>query len=163
MIYFTTFIFALFLSQIARAVPQACGDVIVPESPTPVEQFNIPVALATVVSYYNKYDHPYESTNTVACKNLTPRHPQFHNFPSFPRIGGAFDIGHSPIPGPNCGKCWKLTNLVNGHSIVITAIDHAYRGFIISENASMLLSGGILGPPLQHVEYLNVSLWECGL
>jgi hypothetical protein len=44
MIYFTTFILALFLSQITRALPQVCGDAVPPESPTPVEQFNIPIA-----------------------------------------------------------------------------------------------------------------------
>ena len=57
MIYITTFILALFLSQIARAGPQACDDVINPESPTLVEQFNVPIALPTttaVVAYNHK-------------------------------------------------------------------------------------------------------------
>jgi Cerato-platanin len=161
MIYFTTFILAFFLSQIARAEPQACGDVIPPESPTPVEQFNIPLAASTVVAYNHKYDNPYASTNSVACYNLALQHPEFHNFPYFPRIGGAFDIGLSP--GPNCGKCWKLTYLERGRSIVITAIDHAVHGFVLSEAAFMQLKGGPLGPPLENVQYLNVPRDDCGL
>ena len=158
MIYFTTFILALFISQIARAVPQACGDAITPESQTPVEQFNL---ATTVVTYNPKYDYPNASTKSVACWNLFPRHHQFHNFPTFPRIGGASDIGFSP--GPNCGKCWRLHNLENGHTIVITAIDHAERGFVLSEAAFKLLDNGHLGPPLLHVQYVNIPEWECGL
>ena len=161
MIYISTFILALFLSEIARAEPQAFGDVIPPESPTPVEQFNIPLAASTVVAYNMKYDNPSAPTNSVACRNLTSQHPMFHTFPTFPRIGGAFDIGNSS--GPNCGKCWKLTYLEKGRSILITAIDHAGSGFVISENAFLQLKGGPLGPPLQNIQYLNVPRDDCGL
>ena len=164
MIYLTTFILALFLLQIARAEPQACDDVITPESPTPVEQFNIPIALPTttaMVAYNHKYDNPNASTSSVACWNLYPSYPEFYKFPSFPRIGGAFDIGFSP--GPNCGRCWKLTNLLNGRTVVITAIDHAELGFVVSSKIFIQLKDGPLGPPLLHVQYVNVPLSACGL
>jgi hypothetical protein len=162
MIYFTTFILALFLSQIARALPQAYGDVITPELPTPVDQFNIPVAQPTttaVVAYNHKYDNPNTSTSSVACWNLYPLYPEFHNFPSFPRIGGAFDIGLTP--GPHCGKCWELTNLVNNRSVVITAMDHAGLGFVVPAKIYIQLKDGPLGPPLRHVQYINVPLSVC--
>ena len=163
MIYFTTFILALFLPQIARALPQACGEVIIPELPTPVDQYNFPIEAAapleTVVIHNHKYDDPNASTNTVACKILEPTHHRFHNFPAFPRIGGAFDIGHSS--GPNCGKCWRLHNVHNNHSIHITAIGHANHGFSISEHAFKLLSNGNLIPELKHVRYYQIPDWEC--
>ena len=161
MIYFTTFILVLFLSQIARAAPQACGDVVPPELPTPVEQFNVPMARTTVVTHNHKYDDPNASTDSVVCKSLQPRHRRFHDFPTFPRIGGAFDIGHSP--GPNCGECWKLHNLKNNHSIIITAIDHADHGFVISDEAFKKLDDGHLFPELKHVDYYRIPPWECGL
>ncbi|KAH9990902.1 hypothetical protein BJV77DRAFT_946916, partial [Russula vinacea] len=90
------------------------------------------------------------------------QYPQFHDIPSFPHTGGAFDIGHTL--GPNCGKCWKLTNLQNGHSIVITAIDnHAERGFVISEWAFKVLDDDHLGLPLEEVEPRIVPRSVCGL
>ena len=168
MIYITTFILALFLSQIARALPQACGDDITPESLTPVDQINFPIAIAaaaavlqTDVKHNHKYDDPNISTNTVACKNLHPAHHKFKNFPTFPRIGGAFDIGLSP--GPNCGRCWKLHNPHNGHSVIITAIAHAQHGFVVSEHAFKILTGGVLLPELKHIRYYPLPEWECGL
>ena len=161
MIYITTFILALFLSQIARALPQACGDDITPESLTPVDQINFPIAIAaaaavlqTDVKHNHKYDDPNISTNTVACKNLHPAYPKFKNFPTFPHIGGAFDIVD---PGPpdwrNCGRCWKLRNHNNSRSVIITAIDHANYGFVVSDEAFKILSGGVLLPQLTNITY----------
>jgi hypothetical protein len=161
MIYFTTFILALFFSQIAHAVP-ACGDIILPESPTPVDQFNFPIAAATVtavVTHNIKYDNRSGEVKATACSRLAAQHPWFYNFPTFPRIGGAFDIP----PSSNCGLCWKLTNLNNNISIIITAIDHANHGFVLSQQAFKLLSGGPLVPELYHVEYLHVPQSFCGL
>ena len=172
MIYFTTFILALFLSQIARALPQACGDdVITPESPTPVDQINFPVAIAaaaavkeTEVRHNSKYDNPNTLTSTVACKNLDVKYPKFGNFPTFARIGGAFDI---VAPGPpywhNCGRCWKLHNHHNNRSIHFTAIAHAKHGFVVSDQAFKHLSGGVLLPELKHIRYYPVPEWECGI
>jgi len=158
MIYFITFILALFFSQIAHAVP-ACGDIIPPESPTPVDQFNFPMAVPTVVRHNKKYDDPHGEVKHTACSNLFPQHHRFHNFPSFPRIGGAFDIP----PSSNCGICWKLTNLKNNDSIIITTLDHADHGFDISEEAFKDLNGGHLVPELHHVEYRRVPPSVCGL
>ena len=165
MIYFTTFILALFLSQIARAVPQACGDAVLPELPTPVEQFNLPIPAPTVVTHNKKYDDPNGATKDVACSRLYPPNLKFHNISSFPRIGGAFNIPRVPPspPGPPCGLCWKLTNLDNGKSTAITAIDHADQGFVISEEAFKILTGGPLPPKLEHVQYHVVDRSACGL
>jgi hypothetical protein len=158
MIHFTTFILAIFLSRIARAEPQAFGDVIPPELPTLVEQFNIPIV---EVTYNNIYDNPNASTKSVTCKNFYPKYPQFQDIFTFPDIGGAFDI---LTPGsPNCGKCWKLTNRDNGHSVVITAINHAKHGFDISDAAYKRLDDGHVGPPLKHVEARALSSPVCGL
>ena len=164
MIYFTTFILALFFSQMAHAVPQACGDAVPPELPTPAEhwQFNLPIAAPTVVTHNKKYDDPNGAIKDVACARLYPPNYKFHNIPSYPRIGGAFDIHRFP-PGPSCGLCWKLTNLDNGKSIVITAIDHADQGFVISEAAFRILSGGPLPPKLENVGYHVVDRSACGL
>ena len=165
MIYFTTFILMLFLLQIARALPQACGDdVVTPESPTPVDQTNFPIGIAAVdVRHNNKYDKPNILTNTVACKNLHLAYPKFKNFPTFPHIGGAFDIVD---PGPpdwrNCGRCWKLHNHNNSRSVIITAIDHANYGFVVSDEAFKILSGGVLLSQLTNIMYYTVPEWECG-
>ena len=154
MIYFTTFILALFLSQIARAIPQACGDAVPPELPTPVEQFNLSLAL-TVVTHNKIYGDGNVPTKGVACSKLYPPNFKFSNIPSFPRIGGASNIPRVPPdpPGPPCGLCWKLTNIDNGKWASITAIDHADQGFVISEEAFKILTGGPLPPKLEHVEY----------
>ncbi|KAH9998228.1 Cerato-platanin-domain-containing protein [Russula vinacea] len=161
MIYFTTFIFALFLSQIARALPQVCGDAVPPESPTPVKQFNIPIASHTVVTHDPKYGNPFGSMKSVACWNVVLPVRWFHDIPTFPAIGGAFDIDHSP--GPNCGTCWRLHNSENNHSIIMTAIDHADHGFVLSDETFKLLNGGNLVPELKHVDYFRVPARECGL
>ena len=164
MIYFTTFILALFLSQIARAVPQACGDVVPPELPTQVEEL-LPIPAPTVVTHNKKYDDPHHSTKDTSCPGLYSSHHRFHNFPSFPRLGGAYDIKHTPpFPeSPFCGLCWLLTNEKNNHSVVITAIDHAAHGFVVSEEAFKHLHGGPLIPELKHVKFRVVPPSVCGL
>ena len=162
MIYITTFILALFLSQIARALPQTCGDDITPESPTPVDQINFPTAIVAADVRHNiKYGNPNIFTNTVACKNLHLLYPKFDDFPTFPRIGGAFDIGTTP--GHNCGRCWKLHNPHNNRSVIITAIDHANYGFVVSDYAFKKLSGGVLLPVLTAILYYPLPEWECGI
>ncbi|KAN0126469.1 SnodProt1 [Russula decolorans] len=79
MIYFTTLIFTLLLSHIARAMP--------------------------AFSWNSKYDDPNGNTNSVACSNFAGTYPYFRNFPDFPYIGGSYDTKR----GSNCGKCWKLS------------------------------------------------------
>ena len=161
MIYFTTFILMLFLLQIARALPQACGDAVPPELPTPVEQFNIPIAAPTVVTHNHDLGDPDSSMKTVICWNESTQHLRFHDIPSFPRIGRTFIIGHTPLP--NCFTCWRLTNLKNNHSIIMTAIDTTDYGFVLSEQAFKMLNDGHLVPELKHVDYCRVPAFECGL
>ncbi|KAF8467137.1 Cerato-platanin-domain-containing protein [Russula ochroleuca] len=147
MIYFTTFIFALFLTQIARALP-ACGDPAYPDLSTP-DEFNLTIPSPLKVTYDPTYDNPHGSLNSVACSNgqngLASRYPTFNKLPTFPFIGGAYDIVWN---SPNCGGCWKITNKANNRAIHITAIDTAGAGFNIAEAAFKVLSGGSLGNPL---------------
>ncbi|KAF8467140.1 Cerato-platanin-domain-containing protein [Russula ochroleuca] len=148
MIYFTTFILALFLTQIARALP-ACNDPIYPESSTPDSQFNLPIPSPLKVTYDPTYDNPHGSLNSVACSNgengLVSKYPTFNKLPSFPFIGGAYDIVWN---SPNCGGCWKITNEANNASIHLIGIDTAGAGFNIAEAAFKRLNGGKLGNPL---------------
>jgi hypothetical protein len=165
MIYFTKFILALFLSQIARAVPQACGDIIPPESPTPVEQFNLPIPEPTVVTLNNKYDNRDGLLKNTTCSNFYPPCYKFSNIPTFPHIGGAFDIpsvncdAFDDQPSSNCSECWLLTNSENDHSVIITVIDHADHGFDISDAAFKMLNL-TCG---DQVEYRTVPKAACGL
>src|ERR1019366_8376976 len=115
MIYLTTFILTLFLTHIACALPQACHDPITPELSTPDPygdaQYDLPIPARWPVTYDKKYDDRYGLTKTVVCAygkyGLNKRYPRFGDFPTFPRIGGAFDVSEDSI---NCGGCWKLTN-----------------------------------------------------
>ena len=164
MIFLTTFILTLFLTQIARALPEACGDPIYldSESSTLDAQINLqfPSPLDTRrVTFDHVYDNKARSLQSVACSNLFPRFKTFGDLPTFPRIGGAFDI---TFHSPNCGGCWTLTNKENNRAINITAIDHAAHGFHIAEAAFKRLSGGKLGNALQ-VDARKVPASFCGL
>ena len=68
MIYFTTFIFTLLLSHIARAVP-ARDDVASPKEYESYDAYDDEqLVLATYkVMWNSKYDDPNGSTNSVAC------------------------------------------------------------------------------------------------
>ena len=104
MIYFTTLIFTLLLSHIARAMP-ACGDVASPEDV--YDTYDDELILATYkVTWDATYDNPNGNTNGVACSNgphgLAGAYPKFHNFPDFPYLGGAFDTKWGSA---NCRKC----------------------------------------------------------
>ena len=149
MIYFTTFIIALFLTQIARALPQGCRDHVYPDLSTLDEQFNLTIPSPLEVTFDATFDNPQGLLNNVACSNgdngLASRFPTFDTLPTFPFIGGAYDIVWN---SPNCGGCWKITNKANNRAIHITAIDTAGAGFNIAEAAFKVLSGGSLGNPL---------------
>jgi hypothetical protein len=150
MIYLTTFIITLFLTgtQIARALPQACGDLTPPESstldPYGDPQFSISVLLHA--THDGTFDKPFSSMNDVSCSTgnngLAAKFPKFINLPSFPNIGGAFDVWWN---SPNCGGCWKITNLANNAEIYMIAIDSAGGGFNIAEGAYKKLNCGQLG------------------
>ena len=134
MIFPTTFILALFLTgtQIARAVPQPCGNFIEPESSTLDGQYNLVVPApvqTTFKAVYNPiYDIATDSLDIVACSELATRYPTFGNVPLFPHIGGAPNTTYN---SPNCGAIWKLTNTANNRSIFFTGIDDS-SGFDLS-------------------------------
>jgi len=96
--------------------------------------------------------------STVACSNpLEPRYPYFGDIPNFPFIGGAFDVEEG---SPNCGACWKLTNLENKAFIYLTAIDRAPDGFKIGVLAYDTLKGD--GGEGALVDIVNVPPHYCG-
>jgi hypothetical protein len=145
MIFLTTFILALFLTQIACAQSQTCGDAVSPELSSLDEQHIFP-PIPLHATYANKYDDKDGLLNSTSCPNISPHYKYFHDVPSFPHIGGAYDIRNNPT---NCGACWNITNRANHEFIFITAIDSANIGFFnISEEAFKLLNKGNLGAPL---------------
>jgi hypothetical protein len=159
MIYFTTFIFTLLLSHIARAAP-ACGDVASPQ-----ELYNTEQLLATYkVTWDATYDNPGGNTDSVACSNgpngLASTYPYFDDFPDFPYLGGAFNVKWG---SPNCGKCWKLTNTQTGRWIYFTAIDATGSGFNIGQKAFIALNGGTVGNGTLEAEAISVPHHFCGL
>jgi len=175
MIYITTFILTLFLMHIARALPRACSDLIAPESDDPRgllygdgdAQYTIPgpIPLAQYkVTYDPTYDNQDGSMSSVACSDghngLAARFAKFRDIPTFPYIGGAFDIVWN---SPNCGSCWKITNTANNVSITITAIDTAGFGFNIAEDAFEDLNDGEVGNGVVQVEAHRLPIQACGL
>jgi len=110
------------------------------------------------------YDNKSGSMNNVACSNgangLTARFPTFGDVPSFPFIGGAFDVVWN---SPNCGSCWTLTNAATGTSINFVAIDAAGSGFNIAQEAFVQLNGGQVGQGVVDVFATKVSPSVCGL
>ena len=113
-------------------------------------------------SFDNTYDDAGASTNIVACSNLTPQHPTFGSFPTFPNIGGSFAI--AGFGSAECGSCWQLTYAPTGVSIFVTAIDHTGDGFNLSEEALNTLTDGqaeFLGRV--DVTATQVSASSCGL
>ena len=141
MIYFTTFIFTLLLAHIACAVP-ACGDGA--SRPSPEDVYNPTydneqlILTDCKLPWDPKYDNPKGDTKTLACSDLASRYPRFGDFPSFPYIGAAFDIREPN--SPNCGKCWKMTNMITHKTIFFTAVDSAKSGFVLSQHAHDVLN-----------------------
>jgi hypothetical protein len=145
MIFLTTFILALFLTQVACVKSQTCGDAVSPELSTPDEQHIFPVPFLHA-TYSEKYDDKDGLLNNTSCSNISPHYKHFHNIPDFPRIGGYYLIQNDST---NCGACWNITNKANHKSIYLTAIDSANIDFFnISEEAFKLLNDGNLGPQL---------------
>jgi hypothetical protein len=116
------------------------------------------------VTYDAAYDNKNSSLNSVACSNgangLAARFPTFGDVPSFPFIGGAFDVVWN---SPNCGGCWNLTNPATGATINITAIDAAAAGFNIAQEAFEKLTGGDVSKGAVDVVANKVSPSVCGL
>jgi Cerato-platanin len=115
-------------------------------------------------TYDTTYDNKDGSLNGVACSNgpngLAARFPTFGNVPSFPFIGGAFDIVWN---SPNCGACWNLTNTATGVSISLTAVDSAGAGFNIAQKAFEKLNNGQIGQGVLDVIANKISPSYCGL
>ncbi|KAI0308093.1 hypothetical protein B0F90DRAFT_1807398 [Multifurca ochricompacta] len=93
------------------------------------------------------FDNKDGSLNGVACSNgpngLASRFPTFGDIPSFPYIGGAYDI------------VWVMIN--------ITAIDTAGAGFNIAKEAFDRLSGSQVDQGAIDVVANKVSPSVCGL
>ena len=170
MVHLTTFILTLFLTHIARALPLGCPDLIFPETDTNQPGFKYseiqwvelgPIPFPLKATYDQTFDNPTGLVNNVACSNgengLASTYPTFGDFPTFPYIGGAFDIVWN---SPNCGSCWRLTNTANNYTTYITAIDTAGHGFNIAKEAFKTLSGGQIGGTLV-VEAWKVSSRPC--
>lgn len=82
----------------------------------------------------------------------------FGDIPSFPFIGGAFDI---VPPSPNCGSCWNITNPATGMSIQMTAINLAPIGFTLAGRAYMVLTNGDTSVPAINVVAHKLSTTPC--
>jgi len=175
MAYITTFILTLFLAHIARALPRACSDLVSPGSDDPSSfsygdgdaQYTIsnPVPVSQYkLTYDPSFDNQDGSMDRVACSDgphgLAARFAMFRDIPTFPYIGGAFDIVWN---SPNCGSCWKITNTANNASITVTTIDTAGHGFNIAESAFEDLNGGEVGDGVLQVEAHKVPIQVCGL
>ncbi|KAF8467134.1 SnodProt1 [Russula ochroleuca] len=115
-------------------------------------------------TYDTTYDNKDGSLNGVACSNgpngLAVRFPTFGDIPSFPFIGGAFDVVWN---SPNCGACWNLTNIATGVSISLTAVDSAGAGFNIAQEAFEKLNNGQIGQGVLDVVANKISLSFCGM
>ena len=148
MIYFTTFILALFLTQIACAQQQTCGDALSPKLLVQDEQQNLPIPLLRA-TYSKKYDNKSGLFSSTVCSHLSPHYKHFKDISSFPRIGGSYDISFQLPPSPYCGECWNISHKSANKFIYITAIDTAQPGYFnLSESAFKLLNHGKLGPPI---------------
>jgi len=99
----------------------------------------------------------------VACSNgangLAARFPTFGDLPTFPNIGGAFDIVWD---SPNCGGCWSIVNPVTGASIFYTGIDTSGVGFNMAFEAFQNLGGDVNAGVLD-VNATSVAASNCGL
>ena len=135
-------------------------------TPTPYKPLSEPNTPSSTMraTYDTAYDNKSGSLNSVACSNgangLMARFPTFGDIPSFPFIGGAFDVVWN---SPNCGSCWNLTKMSTGVSINITAIDSAGSGFNIAQEAFERLNGGQIGQGVPDLVANKKSFSVCGL
>ena len=136
-IFSATFALALTQVQLAHALPQA------PE-PTPTcDPLNPPTPSPLRAIFSSRFGASNGSMAIVACSNgdngLQTKFPTFGDVPSFPFIGGAFDIVWN---SPNCGSCWNITNPATGVSIQMTAINVAGVGFNLAPSVFANLTNG---------------------
>ncbi|KAH9971230.1 Cerato-platanin [Lactifluus volemus] len=123
-----------------------------------------PPAITARVTFDTTFDNRDGSMNNVACSNgvngLASRFPTFGSVPSFPFIGGAFDVVFNST---NCGGCWSLTNPTTGTTINLVAIDTAGAGFNIAKEAFEVLTNGQIGAGAIDVVAHKVSPSVCEL
>ena len=140
MIYFTTFIFTLLLSHIARAVP-ACGDAASPKDlyDSTYDDVQQPFPTKYKVSWDEKYDKKTTSTKSITCSNLAPKYADFDEIPNYPYIGGG---AHIKLNGQYCEECWEFS--YNKNTVYVSIVDdHVDKGdFVISHKAFEKLYGG---------------------
>jgi hypothetical protein len=140
MIFPTTFIVALFLAHIARAVPQACYDPTPDESSSTLDgQYNLagpgPV-IPTYKAFYNsEYGHGDNPLTLTACASLAAKYKTFKDVPHFP------DIGAAPNGSKHCAAIWEITNKATKKSVQFTSIDEASAGFVLSFKTYEKLGG----------------------
>lgn len=135
------------------------------KSPEPPKTSPSPPTTPTLRATFDTfYDNKSGSMNNVACSNgangLAARFPTFGDVPTFPAIGGAFDVVWN---SPNCGSCWTLTNPATGASINMVAVDTAGAGFNIAQDAFVQLNGGQVGQGVLDVVASKVAPSVCGL
>jgi hypothetical protein len=181
-IFSTTFALALLLTQVAHALPQ--GTSFTPpsfSSPSPfpasptvsiptttpsavpnAPQPNLPTPSPLRATYDPTFDNSTGSMDSVACSNgdngLETTFPTFGDVPSFPFIGGAYDIVWN---SPNCGSCWNITNPATGLSIRMTAIDTSGVGFNLALEAFANLTNGDTSAGVINVVANKVSPTPC--
>jgi hypothetical protein len=169
MIYRTTvaFIFTLFLTQIARALPHACSDYISPASKSvqhPLQYGDAPRTVASVelpaVVRDVAYDNSEGSMENFACSGrLASKYPKFKDIPNYPFVAGTLFVDADP--DNICGNCWKLTNLKNNASIEVTFIDQVTEAlFSLGSVALNDLEGG--GGEVTEVLPKFISEEPCG-
>jgi Cerato-platanin len=160
MIFPAVLVFILaFLFPFAQA---ACDDPEVDPHTDPHAYSAQPSPLRATFDY--TFDNPSGSMNGVACSNgvngLAARYPVFGDLPTFPYIGGAWDVVWN---SPHCGSCWYITNPETGVSIYMTAIDTAGAGFNMAKQAFDTLTGGPTGQGAIDVTAYEVPRWFCGI
>ena len=132
--------------------------------PKPPKTTPPPTSPTLRATFDTTYDNKSGSMNNVACSNgangLSARFPTFGDVPSFPFIGGAFDVVWN---SPNCGSCWTLTNAATGTSINFVAVDATGSGFNIAQEAFVQLNGGQIGQGTVDVIATKVAPSVCGL
>jgi hypothetical protein len=99
--------------------------------------------------------------DTNGANGLAAKFPTFGNLPTFPFVGGAFDVVWN---SPNCGGCWNITNPATGVSIPYTAIDTAGVGFNAAQAVVIRLNNnGQLGSGVLDVVATKVAPSVCGM
>jgi hypothetical protein len=147
-----TLALALLLAQDAHALPQA-PDTSQPNPLTP--------RLATIDPVF---DHAGVSMLSVTCRDASvlEKWRVLGDIPSFPFIGGAFDIMGDN--SNNCGSCWNITNPGTGVSVQMTAINRTFVGdFNLGVDTIGNLTKGDRSVSEINLVATKISTTHCGL